>query len=988
MEIAKSAAYASLNLGLGLVEDQAMQKCARFLGIQTEVNTLKNTMSRIKAMIIDTSKIGTIEYASAVEFQDRLQRLAYIVEDVLDDVVTEGMHPEMTTEEELEWIWESEAESVFSKVRKLVLTYCTKLSVSHRLRPKLDIIIADLQHLENQKDDLRFIVNVVDKTVNNSDREVKRGNKTSMLEYKVIGRANEKDRVLKKLLEGESSRQSFTVLPIVGMGGLGKTTLARLLYNDTKVKGDLEVKGHFELRAWVSVSDKFDITIISQLIFRDMFKEMDENLGFNQLQLALKEKIKGKRFLVVLDNVWNVDCEIWEDLVAPFHCGAPGSRIIMTTRHHEFPKKLGYDLNRLNCLMGEDALSLLAIYALGEDNFESHPTLKATGEKIVEKCGGLPLALKVIGRILREKGANDNEWNVVLKNEIWNLNLGDSSDPLVPALMLSYHYLSANLKLLFAYCSLFPKNFLFDKEELVLLWMAEGYLNQPLANISQERVGHEYFEKLVSMSFFEHASNDKSMFVMHDLMNDLARFVSKDYFISFDKTVDEVKYRHMSFIREEYVAYKKFKDFKMAKNLRTFIATSDRMVQNWKWFYLSDKVLAELLPKLPLLRVLSLSRFRITEVPESIGSLKHLRYLNLSQSRIKELPESVSNLCNLQTLIVFGCKSLTKLPKSFLKLKQLRHFDISDTPLENLPLGIGELKSLQTLTRIIIGGDGGFSITELNGLENLHGKISIEGLHNVQSPMHAHEANLSQKMLTKLELKWKHDEGSQQGTLEKAVLDELQPNSAGLEELAIESYGGTELSNWVGDPSFEKLVHVSISGCRECTSLPPLGQLRSLKQLFVKGMNKVEEIGSELNRDTNKAFPSLEILEFQDMLEWSKWKTSQVAFPCLRELRIKKCPKLTDVKLIAIPSLRVLITHKCKSDVLKSVVGEASSINKLEIKSISGLTDEMWGDVTKYLGAVEELSMSKCNDISYLWKSGAEASKVLENLKILEFSYT
>ncbi|KAJ0668817.1 putative leucine-rich repeat domain superfamily [Helianthus annuus] len=263
--------------------------------------------------------------------------------------------------------------------------------------------------------------------------------------------------------------------------------------------------------------------------------------------------------------------------------------------------------------------------------------------------------------------------------------------------------------------------------------MAEGFLNQSKATKSPERSGHECFEALLSRSFLQHAPNDKSLFIMHDLMNDLATFVSGDFFLRFNNHRDMrkeavEKYRHISFLREIYVAYPKFKPLKRAKHLRTFLAVSVGVADVWETFYLSNKILVDLLPKLPLLRVLSLSRFQITEVPDFIGRLKHLRYLNLSKTKIEVLPENVGNLYNLETLILFGCKVLTKLPQSFSKLTQLRHLDIRDTPLlVKLPMGISELKSLQTLTKIIIEGDSGFAITELKGLNDLHGELSIQG---------------------------------------------------------------------------------------------------------------------------------------------------------------------------------------------------------------------------------------------------------------------
>ncbi|KAF5775731.1 putative P-loop containing nucleoside triphosphate hydrolase, leucine-rich repeat domain superfamily [Helianthus annuus] len=935
--MAEAAAAALVKVIFQKLADEAFKKYARSQNIHSELKQLGITLTQIQALLNDASHKETT-HESVRLWLNSLQHLAYDIDDVLDDVATEAMHRELTPE----------SEASTSMVRKLLIpTCCTNFSLSHRLTPKLDSINSKLQHLEKQKSDLGLIVK------DEKPKGTSRRNETSLLESDVVGREGEREKLINKLLQDEPSKQNFIIVPIVGMGGVGKTTLARILYNDTRVKGQ------FELMAWVCVSDEFDIFKISQTIYQSVVKESKQFTDTNQLQIALKEKLEGKRFLVVLDDVWNENYDDWENLVRPFHSGATGSRVIMTTRKQQLLKKIGFNhLDHLERLSHEDALSLLALHALDVDNFDSHATLKPQAEGIVKKCGGLPLALKAIGRLMRTK-TQEEEWNDVLNSEIWDL---ESADEIVPALRLSYHDLSADLKRLFAYCSLFPKDFLFEKEELVLLWMAEGYLNESVANKSPECLGHECFEKLLSRSFFQRAPSGEPFFVMHDLINDLATFVAGEYFLRFDNQMDMTeealaKYRHMSFIREEYVAFQKFGAFEKARSLRTLLAVYVGVDHWWNDFYLSSKILVDLLPELPLLRVLSLSRFSISEVPNSIGTLKHLRYLNLSKTNIKELPENVGNLYNLQTLIVFGCKSLTNLPKSFFKLKRLRHFDIRNTPLlKKLPLGIGELKSLQTLTRIIIGGNSSFSITELKGLKDLHGEISIEGLNKVQSSMHAREANLSFKGIDKLELKW--DDGSASETLEKEVLNELKPRSDKLKMLEVECYEGMEFPKWVGDPSFNRLVHVSLRACRKCTSLPPLGRL-----------------------------PSLEILRFEDMSSWEVWSTnSEAMFPCLRELQIKNCPNLIDVSVEALPSLRVLRIYKCCESVLRSLVRAASSTTEMEIGSILGLTDEVWRGVIENLGALEELSIQDCDEIRYLWESDAEASKVLVNLKELKVS--
>ncbi|KAL8238460.1 hypothetical protein R6Q59_015027 [Mikania micrantha] len=970
--MAESLVFALFGAIFEKLTDDALKKFARSQNIHSELDELQSTLKDIEALLNDASR-REINDESVRLWLNKLQHLAYDIDDILDDVATGAMHRELTPE----------SGEFTSKVRNLIPTCCTKLSLCIRLHHKLDRITRRLQRLEKQISVLGLVKDERQKSNN-------RGYETCLPEPDVVGREGEKEDLINKLLGGESSKENYSILPIIGMGGVGKTTLARILYNHTRVKN------HFELQAWVCVSD-FDIVKISDAIFRCVIAENKKFQNLNELQMALADKVKDKRLLLVVDDMWHENYNDWENLVRPFRSCAPGSKIIMTTRKDELLKKLGIDhLDRVESLSDKDALSLLALHALGVDNFDSHPTLKSKGEGIVGKCGGLPLSLKAIGRLLRTKKKDEEDWDEVLNSEIWDL---ENSDEIFPALRLSYNDLSSHLKQLFAYCSLFPKDFLFDKDDLVLLWMAEGYLlNQSLTNNkAPEDLGNEYFEKLLSRSFFQYAPNDKSFYVMHDVMNDLAKIVGREYFLRFEQQTETEtemvekpfkKYRHMSFIREQYVGYQKFEAFERATSLRTLLAVPFGEEQSWNRFYLPNKFLVNLIPHLPLLRVLSLRRFCIREIPDLIGNLRHLRYLNLSLTDIEELPENIGSLYNLQTLILFGCNKLTKLPNSFAKLKKLRHFDIRDTPsLNMLPVGIGELRNLRTLPKIFIGGgEDGFAITELKRLSNLHGEISIEGLHNVQSSTHAREANSSLRRLTKLGLKWGNGSGG--GTLEKEVFNELKPHTDMLDKLNVEFYEGIEFPGWFGDPCFQRLVHVSIRGCRRCKFLPPLGQLPLLKTLFIEGMNEVKVIGSEFTSTSNVvSFSSLEILSFKDMSGWEEWSTNsevlEVVFPCLRELCIKNCPKLRQVLLNALPSLRSLDINRCGNGVLRSLVRAASSITKLEISGILELTDEVWRGALTYLGAVEEVEISSCKDIRYLWESEALASTVLVNIKKL-----
>ncbi|KAG8646218.1 hypothetical protein MANES_10G128106v8 [Manihot esculenta] len=356
------------------------------------------------------------------------------------------------------------------------------------------------------------------------------------------------------------------------MGGLGKTTLAQLVYNDPMLE--------FDLKAWVSVGEDFDVSRVTKTFLLQLGDGGDDK-DLNVLQVKLKQKLSGNKFLVVLDDVWTQNYEEWTLFWGPFEAGAPQSRVIVTTRSQDVSLMMGttqaYALKKLS---HNECMSVFAQHALGANNFDAHLELKQMGEEIVKRCGGLPLAAKSLGGILKGK-PNPDLWKEVLSSEMWELP--DNRSNILPALKLSYLHLPPHLKRCFSYCAILPKDREFDRNELVLLWMAEGFLYDQKKMKDSEGLGHKYFDDLLSRSFFQQSNDNKSKYIMHDLIVDLACFVSREICLhmvgKLENAKSFAKIRHSSFIPHFMNTFQRFQSFCEMKNLRTFLSSKDCLNQ-------------------------------------------------------------------------------------------------------------------------------------------------------------------------------------------------------------------------------------------------------------------------------------------------------------------------------------------------------------------------------------------------------------------------
>ncbi|KAH0746905.1 hypothetical protein KY285_008562 [Solanum tuberosum] len=707
-------------------------------------------------------------------------------------------------------------------------------------------------------------------------------------ESDIFGRQIEIEDLIDRLVSENANGKKLTVVSIVGMGGVGKTTLAKAVYNDEKVTD------HFGLKAWFCVSEAYDSFRITKGLLQEIGSfdlKVDDNL--NQLQVKLKESLKGKKFLIVLDDVWNDNYNEWDDLRNVFVQGDIGSKIIVTTRKESVAMMMGNEQISMDTLSIEVSWSLFKRHAFEHMDPMGHPELEEVGKQIAAKCKGLPLALKTLAGMLRSKSEVEG-WKRIVRSEIWELPHND----ILPALMLSYNDLPAHLKRCFSYCAIFPKDFAFRKEQVIHLWIANGLVPQEDEIIQDS--GNQHFLELRSRSLFERvptpSEGNIEKFLMHDLVNDLAQIASSKLCIRLEESQGShmlEKSRHLSYSMG-YDDFEKLTPLYKLEQLRTLLPIRIDL----KYYYrLSKRVQHNILPRLRSLRALSLSHYQIKELPNDLFvKLKLLRFLDLSRTWIEKLPDSICLLYNLETLLLSSCVDLEELPLQMEKLINLRHLDISNTSRLKMPLHLSKLKSLQVLVgaRFVVGGRGGLRMKDLGEVHNLYGSLSILELQNVADGREALKAKMREKEhVEKLSLEWSGSIADNSLT-ERDILDELRPHT-NIKELRITGYRGTIFPNWLADHLFLKLVELSLSNCNDCDSLPGLGQLPSLKYLSIRGMHQITEVTEEFYGSlfSKKPFKSLEKLEFEEMPEWKKWHVlGSVEFPILKDLSIKNCPKL------------------------------------------------------------------------------------------------
>ncbi|XP_012844379.1 PREDICTED: putative late blight resistance protein homolog R1B-17 [Erythranthe guttata] len=512
-------------------------------------------------------------------------------------------------------------------------------------------------------------------------------------------------------LTGQQS--NLWIIPIVGMGGIGKTTLARNVYAKPLIMQ------HFDIRAWVTVSQNYNVEdILIEILLCISKDESLESLSAKsegELGERIHKTLWGRRYLIVLDDIWSA--EAWDKVNLFFPENGQRSRIMMTTRLSDVAS-IGSHGIVMDFLNEEKSWDLLCRYVFEEED-DCPPELEEIGKKIAKNCEGLPLSIVVIGGHLAKSERTREHWEYISENTNTIVNSEDN-ERCLKALQLSYNLLPVHLKPCFLYMGVFPEGNMIRVSWLVKLWVSEGFV-KPINCKSLEVVSREYLQELCDRNLIlvhKRGSNGNIKYCkIHDLLRDLClREAEREKFLYVRRPHEPTIPRVINTQRRIGIHQSMSeKDYHPDPVLRTlqYVPLVRSLICNFE----------ERLPLLDfrLLRVLKaddkksyIDNSRQNEYSvDVVFRLVNLRFIAIRSDRPKStgFPSSVNLLWNLQTLIV-NCNWSVVAPCEIWNMTQLKHVHFYGLELPDPPIAekddefiLGNLQTLSIIRNFKCGED-------------------------------------------------------------------------------------------------------------------------------------------------------------------------------------------------------------------------------------------------------------------------------------------
>ncbi|KAL0907377.1 hypothetical protein M5K25_021783 [Dendrobium thyrsiflorum] len=944
-----------------------------------DLSRLSRMLSRIQATLHDVEEREIDEKAIQLWLSE-LREVAYDAEDVLDQYDYQVIKTQLegtiaTTEEKPSLKWKRvDDDDIYGYQVSLPPSNSIKISISCDMAMRITEIIKKFDEIQQDRKELYLREEDAPRQPRFNDVMKRPPSSSLVLESNVFGREEEKRKIIQLLMS--HSEKENTVIPIVGMGGVGKTTLAQLVYNDP------EVCQHFSPKVWVCVSELFDVPRITKEIMSSIVDSTQYNdiNNLNNLQCKLKDALLNKKFLLILDDVWNERADMWEALRAPFF-GTGVGKIIITTRSMSVAHIMKtVSPIQLECLHDEKSWLLFQRHAFYGWELDQQLDFEQLGRRIAKKCGGLPLALNVIGGFLRNE-FKEQTWKDVLNNNLW-----DPKEIILSALRISYNHLPSYLKPCFLYASLFPRDHYFQKLELIRMWIDQGYIQLTERKSLWEDIAVEYFEDLVRRSLFQY-SIYHAAFTLHDMVHDLARSITRNEIFSsldFDELKNIPKDAKHIFIKDTKVDH-----ILQLGNIRTLYIYG---LHYFSTMTLLQNSCSEIIfSHMRCLRVLRIHAPNFECSPkciDSISYLQQLRYLSIYALKIQMTENSLCSLYKLQTLILQS-HYINMLPHAIGKLISLRHLIIHNKERKlvlNSSFNSNKLLRLYIccsaifydnidelyLSKYHVSRDGPYSsIKLLHPLNNLQGNLMICGIENVVDHEDAKSANLQSKpYIESLSFHWTKDECARNN---EVVLEGLQPHT-NLKKLTIDGYNGSSFPSWFGNPHFSNLTEIRLRlfKNKECQFLP-LSKLPSLTSLEICSIRGITRMGqdfwcSNASPDClencsieHVGFHSYEYLTNKSLLHCKERPIVKNGdFSSLKCLSIFECDSLQHISTLP-SSLQKISVEFCKT--LKYIElpyssGHLSRLQEVEIHFCHNLKSVI--NLNNYLGTLKRLGLASC----------------------------